>query len=132
MGWGECRFPECQDLPISDRPKTSVDHYVTMPEQGLKLVVCGLWEHYATEHNVLPPTRAREAVMAADAGMVTSKTTVWREPVPELEMLSIYFVEREEGGYNHRIGASPDRPFIDKLRQLILFRGSNVAYMGIR
>jgi hypothetical protein len=39
-----------------------------------------------------------------------------------LERMSLYFVERTDplsDFYNHQIGASPDREFVDKLKVLI-------------
>lgn len=77
MGSGECRFPECQKLPYSDRPRTNRDYHISLLDQGLKLTVCGLWEHYALEHNVLPPDQARQAVIATGVKQVTGKTQTW-------------------------------------------------------
>lgn len=116
MGLGFCRFDECQKLPIKEK-STNLDYNIILPDQNLELCICGLWEHYATQHNVLPPRRARDAVMAADPSKATTNVIRWRGQ--RLEILSLYFVEKTNEGYNHKIGDSLDTEFITKLKQII-------------
>lgn len=108
---GFCRFEGCQAA-------TNLDYSVFLPDQNLELYICGLWGHYAKEHNVLPPARVREAVLAANPNLAKSESIAWRgEPGPE--RLSIYFVETQGDAFNHQIGDSPDIGFINKLEQIL-------------
>lgn len=116
MGYGFCRFEECQKLPIKEKG-TNTDYNILLPDQNLELRICGLWEHYAIKHNLLPPRRARDAVMAADPDKATTNIIRWRGQRPEI--LSLYFVEKTKEGYNHKIGNVPDIEFINKLNKII-------------
>lgn len=117
MGYGFCRFGQCLRLSFEKRPKTSLDYKILLPDQNLELYICGLWEHYASQHNILPPQRAREAVMASDPNKATTKIIRWRGE--SLERITMYFVEKTYDGYNHEIGDSPDKEFIIKLKEII-------------
>ncbi len=109
MGFGYCRFEDCEE-------GTNIDYQIMLGDLGVELLVCGLWEHYASEHNVLPPERVREAVMAADPELATSHTLAY---FGETQKYDVYFVEEEGDGYNHEIGDAPDTKFIDKLKEII-------------
>ena len=114
MGMGRCRFDKCNT-------GTNKDYSVFLPDQNTELYVCGLWEHYATQHNVLPSQRAREVIMAADPTQATKEVIRWRG-MQKPEQMSLYFVERTNPlseSYDHQIGDSPDRHFIDKLKTII-------------
>lgn len=108
MGFGYCRFEGCEE-------GTNIDYNLSLQDQDVELLICGLWEHYATEHNVLPPERVREVVMSADPELATSHMVA---PLAG-ERFEIYFVEREGEGFNHKIGEEPDTEFIDKLKEII-------------
>ena len=114
MGIGRCRFDEC-------KAGTNTDYSVFLQDQNAELYICGLWEHYATQHNVLPSQRAREVVMLADPTKATKEITRWRG-MQGPERMSLYFVERTNplsDTYNHQIGEFPDNEFVDKLRIII-------------
>ena len=114
MGIGRCRFDECS-------AGTNRDYDIFLPDQNAALYICGLWEHYAIQHNVLPSQRAKEIVMAADPSKTAKEIDRWRG-TQKPERISLYYVERTgplSDVYNHQIRDSPDRPFVDKLKTLI-------------
>jgi hypothetical protein len=67
---GRGRFDNCNAA-------TNVDYNIFLPDQNAGLYICGLWEHYATQHKVLPSQRAREVVMAADLTKATKEIMIW-------------------------------------------------------
>ncbi|MBN2142351.1 hypothetical protein JW711_03385 [Candidatus Woesearchaeota archaeon] len=115
---GCCRFgcKDDNDSPIG----TNIDYKVSLPDQDLTLRVCGLWEHYAREHNVLVSENIRNAILVADPNRCSVSVLMFRsygEAVP------IYFVNKSgvfgKGGYDHEIGDKPDLELIAKLSKII-------------
>lgn len=89
-----------------------------MPDMGIYMMVPEMWEHYATNHLVLPTDQERELVMAADpdtaiGNMKNQFFSRERAGVPVL------YVERIDGEYSHKIGNKPDTEFINKLERLV-------------
>jgi hypothetical protein len=117
-GMGFCRF-DC--VPGELPPGTNVDHRITLDKGKGKyeFLLCGLWDHYASVHNVLPPETVRTAVMKADPAKAVIEERVYRN----LNVIDrAYFVEKDRkspGGYNHLIGNAPDTEFIDKMNGIL-------------
>lgn len=109
MGYGYCRF--------GCGKGTNIDYDILLSDMNIRLFVCGMWEHYAKDHNVSPPVEARDAVMRANPTKATIDKLMYMGECPK--RLEIYFVEKSDGSYNHKIGDSPDTKFIDKLKKII-------------
>ena len=108
MGIGYCRF-NC-GFGVSD------DIHIEMPD--CKLVVCGAWNHYMTEHKVLLPPYQRKIVMESDPMQAHSEVMRYRgEEGPRT--LRILFVEKTPSGYDHKIGIGVDTEARDRLERLI-------------
>ena len=110
-----CCAPECQKLSEEKRPQTIWEYTILLPEQHLELIISGLWEHYATEHKIWPRRDVREKVLAAKKALIEKKR--WKGGGREI--VSLYFVQYEEGKYTMYEGFFVDTAFIEKLKQLL-------------
>ncbi|MEM7822618.1 MAG: hypothetical protein QW703_00010 [Candidatus Aenigmatarchaeota archaeon] len=130
MGIGQCRFG-CKD-------GTNVDYGIIPKLEEYKdifaIAVCGLWKHYATEHNMLPHEKVREIIMKTDPKKAVVKTIYYRGEISGYHdemsseggpgrILLAYFVEKlPDGRWNHEIGECPDSEFIEKLKGIIEYK----------
>lgn len=120
MGFGHCRF--------GDGKVTNTDYYVVLEDMQAELLVCGLWRHYAEDHNCLPPDNVRNIVMNADSRYAKSQKIRYYNK-KQLKRYQVLFVEKKNGGFDHKIGKKPDTAFIDKLEDLIS-KGKKITYRG--
>lgn len=122
MGYGYCRF--------GDGKGTNIDYYVILEDMQADLLVCGLWKHYAEDHNCLPHDEVRDIVMNADPRYAKGKKTILYRG-KQLKRYDVLFVEKDilTGDVDHKIGKNPDTAFVDKLEQLIS-KGKTLSYRG--
>jgi hypothetical protein len=116
MGYGYCRFG-CGE-------KTNEDYSIFLEEPNVMLLVCGMWRHYAEVHYVQPKKEIRDLVLGKP---VSLKNLPKVEP---LNSVPVLFVEKKPFGYDHKVGNSPDREFIDRMQELIDKKGRRLIYMG--
>lgn len=114
MGFALCRLHD--ETGCSETG--SQEYHIHLQDLNVKLNVPSMWKHYMTEHLVQPTQREREVVMGADPSRATGEFFGTRS-FQKTEEIMLMYVERENGGYTHQIGAEPDMEFIEKLEDIL-------------
>lgn len=69
-----------------------------------------------------PPSKIRD--------LVFSKINIGKLPISKNGLVTILYVEKTRfGRYDHKVGKTPDREFIDRLEKLIEERGHTIYSM---
>lgn len=129
MGHGLCRVPDCYD---STNEELTVK--VKLGSTEYRLVVCGMWQHYASRHGFQPTEAERQIAMMAGKGELEERVRsavvaeIERFNFPIEDAFPVMYVERVGDYYNHQMG-KPDTEWVNRMSELMV-NADQILSMG--